>query len=198
MAAHAAGTALGLAECVAAVVGGVNAMLWSGTTVGICQLGALSRVGRCQSLEAAADGYGRGEGFAVLVLTAQGTHGEDRGARSEASPPPAAMLAATAVNQDGRSSSLTAPNGPAQTRLIAAALLRASLRAQDVQTLGLHGTGTALGDPLEVGAAAAALSSSVTGQNPEPLSLVAVKSCYGHTEGAAGRTRILLKITRND
>ena len=73
-------------------------------------LQALSPVGRCQTFEASADGYGRGEGFAALVLQSAVSSGLEA-----AGPQPLAVVAGSAVNQDGRSSSLTAPNGPAQT-----------------------------------------------------------------------------------
>lgn len=65
---------------------------------------ALSPVGRCQTFEAAADGYGRGEGFSAVVMRQAGTASES----------PVAIVRGSAVNQDGRSSSLTAPNGPSQ------------------------------------------------------------------------------------
>lgn len=86
------------------------------TTVLHRNVQALSPVGRCQSFEATADGYGRGEGIAVLLLRrAAASHAVDRH-QSNAAPkaPPLALVCGSAVNQDGRSSSLTAPNGPSQ------------------------------------------------------------------------------------
>lgn len=95
-------------EAIAAVSGGINVMLWHETTVGICQLQALSRVGRCKSFDSTGDGYGRGEGFAmVLLVDSSSQTGDD-------STLPKAFISGSAVNQDGRSSSLTAPNGPSQ------------------------------------------------------------------------------------
>lgn len=93
----------------------------------------------------------------------------------------ALLVQGSATNQDGRSSSLTAPNGPAQQALIASAIRRS--RATQVSLLAAHGTGTPLGDPIETGAIGAAL-----GRLPAagPLLLASAKSCYGHTEGAAG------------
>ena len=85
------------------------------------------------------------------------------------------------TNQDGRSSSLTAPNGPAQQALIASAIQRSN--ATQVGLLATHGTGTPLGDPIETGAIGAALGRLPTAG---PLLLSSAKSCYGHTEGAAG------------
>ena len=84
-------------------------------------LQALSPVGRCQSFDAAADGYGRGEGFAALLLT---QHGTAAAQDSSTGLSIWARIRGTAVNQDGRSSSLTAPNGPSQTTLVASALSR--------------------------------------------------------------------------
>jgi acyl transferase domain-containing protein len=98
---------------------------------------------RCKSLDAAADGYVRAEACTTVLLA----WGPEEGCK----------LAATAVNQDGRSSSLTAPNGPSQREAITEAVERAGLalrRGGGVSRLGLHGTGTPLGDPIEVGAAA--------------------------------------------
>ena len=98
---------------------------------------ALSPVGRCQSFDAAADGYGRGEGFAALVLT---QHGAASGLEAEGACV-WAHIRGSAVNQDGRSSSLTAPNGPSQQALLAAALACGELRAADVGLVAVHGTG---------------------------------------------------------
>jgi len=137
--------------------------------------GMLAADGRCKTLDASADGYVRGEAIGALLLRAvqQGS--------SAASA--LALFCSSAVNQDGRSSSLTAPNGPSQQEVMRAALGIAGLSATDVTALGMHGTGTALGDPIEVGAAAAVLNS---GSRPAPLVLMASKSWIGHAEPAAG------------
>jgi acyl transferase domain-containing protein len=94
-------------------------------------------VGRCRTFDAAADGYGRGEGFASLLLT---QHRAPSGAGSGCGAIHA-RLCGTAVNQDGRSSSLTAPNGPSQQALVAAALAAAALGAAAVGLVAVHGTG---------------------------------------------------------
>ena len=88
----------------------------------------------------------------------------------------------TAVNQDGRSSGLTAPSGLSQQAVIRVVLRAGSLAPKDIQLLQMHGTGTSLGDPIEFGASLAALK-RVTGA---PLMLEAVKSYIGHTECASG------------
>jgi NADPH:quinone reductase-like Zn-dependent oxidoreductase/acyl carrier protein len=96
-----------------------------------------------------------------------------------------AVLAGSAVNQDGRSSSLTAPNGPSQQEVINAALHAGELTAADVSHLQMHGTGTPLGDPIELGAATASLLRRGASRTA-PLYLTAAKSFMGHAEPAAG------------
>ena len=93
------------------------------------------------------------------------------------------IVGGSAVNQDGRSSSLTAPNGPSQQTVIRTALRDASVEGRDIQIIQLHGTGTALGDPIEMGSVFATILSY---PNRETLVLQAVKSMVGHTETAAG------------
>ncbi len=100
---------------------------------------------------------------------------------------PVAMVLGTAINQDGRSSGLTAPNGPAQTRLVAEVAGGADLGPGATAFVAVHGTGTPLGDPIEVNALGAALGSG-TDSRRSHVAIGAVKSCYGHTEGTAGLT----------
>ena len=163
-----------------AFVTGVNLMLYVGTSASICALSALSADGRCKTYDASGDGYGRGEGATTLHLNAAagGTVVDSRGV--------IARMAGSHVNEDGRSSSLTAPHGPSQKLLIDAAL--ADARRCDagadrvVCFVAVHGTGTALGDPIEVsalGKAYARMGAMAFGSN---------KSIFGHTEGAAGVT----------
>ena len=181
----------------AAVAGGINIMLEASTTAGICQLQALSPVGRCRSFDASGDGYGRGEGFVAAVMQRH-----DPAAARRHSASICGLLLGSAVNQAGRSSGLTAPNGPSQSSLLRATLAAAGLASSELRFLSVHGTGTALGDPIEVGALAQALpgssrarggSSSSSAEAPRiPLTLASNKACYGHTEGAAGLTGLLL------
>ena len=95
------------------------------------------------------------------------------------------MLCGTAVNQDGRSSALTAPHGPSQQQVMRSCLLASEIDACSVQVLQMHGTGTPLGDPIEVGAASAVLLSDAQART-FPVHMSAVKSNIGHTEAAAG------------
>ena len=99
--------------------------------------------GRCKAFDVAADGYGRGEGCGVVVLKRLSDAISD-GDRI------LALIRATAVNQDGPSSGLTAPNGPAQEAVIHEALALAGLSPHEVGYIEAHGTGTQLGDPLEM------------------------------------------------
>ena len=182
VATHLAHKGLLEAETTGAVAGGTNIMLSPITTVAICQLQALSVEGRCKSFDAGADGYGRGDGFAVVVL-----------GRAPAAASAVAILQGTAVNQDGQSSGLTAPNGPAQTRLVLNTLRQASMQPSSLRFVAVHGTGTPLGDPIEVGALAVAMKGRRTQHHDlGPVMLGSIKSCYGHTEGAAGLTGLLL------
>lgn len=141
--------------------------------------GMLAADGRCKTLDAAADGYVRAEAAGALFLEMLP---EAQLQRQQAAV--TAVVEGSAVGQDGRSSGLTAPNGPAQQEVMRAALASAGLTAAGVGTVQLHGTGTSLGDPIEVGALAAVM---VAGRPPDaPLALMAGKSLVGHSEPAAG------------
>lgn len=140
--------------------------------------------GRCKAIDESSDGFSRGEGITALELAA-----------INESSCYDCILKGTYVNQDGRSSRLTAPNGPAQSALIAGALRRSKRLPSDVTQLMLHGTGTPLGDPIEIGAAFKVYSQGTMGH--ECLSLSAVKSSIGHTEAAAGIASLIGAIRTN-
>ena len=104
----------------------------------------LAADGRCKALDSRADGYGRAEGCVVHLLTSR----VDAMSADEVSP--VVVISGSAALQDGRSSSLTAPNGPAQQQVVRAALRAARLSSDAIHVVEMHGTGTALGDPIEV------------------------------------------------
>jgi len=177
VAVHQACQALRAGECDAALAGGVNLILGVQSMLATCGARMLSPDGRCKTFDAAADGYARGEGCGVVVLKRL-VDAERDGDRI------LAVIRGSAVNQDGASGGLTVPNGPSQRRLIEAALAQAGIPPADVAYLETHGTGTKLGDPIEVQAAAQALG---TGRPlHRPLLLGAVKANIGHLEAAAG------------
>ena len=145
---HQACQALHTGDCDLALAGGVNVLLSPVITIATSRARMLSPDGRCKTFDAAADGYVRSEGCGMLVLKRLSDAVRD-GDRIQA------VIRGSAVNQDGASGGLTVPNGGAQQRVIAAALSRSGLAGGDVDYLEAHGTGTALGDPIEVQAAAA-------------------------------------------
>jgi acyl transferase domain-containing protein len=160
-----------------ALVGGVNLMLAPGVTVALSKAQMMSPDGRCKAFDAAADGYVRGEGGGVVVLKRL------RDALS-AGDRILAVIRGTAVNHDGRSNGLSAPNGPAQEAVLRAALQDAHLSPLDIGYIEAHGTGTRLGDPIEI---EALLSVLCQDRSPaSPLMLGSVKTNIGHLESAAG------------
>ncbi|HEV3457575.1 MAG TPA: aminotransferase class III-fold pyridoxal phosphate-dependent enzyme, partial [Thermoanaerobaculia bacterium] len=183
-----AAAALRRGEADLALVGGVSLMLTPEPYVALSKLQALSADGRCKAFDAAADGYGRGEGCAVVVL-ARLAEAERRGDRVQA------VIRGTAVQHGGRANGLTAPNAHAQEAVIRAALAAAGVAPEEVDYLEAHGTGTALGDPIE----AEALGRVFAGRAPEtPLWIGSVKTNLGHLESAAGMAGLLKVILSLD
>ena len=188
VAVHQACQALHSGDCDLALAGGVNVLLSPVSIIAASRARMLSPDGRCKTFDAAADGYVRSEGCGILVLKRLSDAVRD-GDRIRA------VIRGSAVNQDGASSGLTVPNGGAQQRLIAAALARAGLAGGDVDYLEAHGTGTPLGDPIEVQAAGAVYGA---GRDPDrPLLIGSVKTNIGHLEsasGVAGLIKVVLSL----
>jgi pimaricinolide synthase PimS1 len=174
VAVHQACRALEGRETDLALAGGVNAILVPKSHVFFSALRAMSPVGRCKSFDASADGYVRSEGCGVVVLKRLADARRD-GDRIFA------VIRGSAINQDGRSNGLTAPSGLAQEAVMRAALARAGLSPADVDYLEAHGTGTPLGDPIELQAIGA-----VHRGRPDAIAIGSLKSQIGHSEGAAG------------
>jgi acyl transferase domain-containing protein/acyl carrier protein len=182
---HLAAESLRRGECERAIVGGVNLMVSPEGMVLSCKLRALARDGRCKTFDASADGYGRGEGCGVLVLRRL----SDARASGDRI---LALIRGSAVNHNGTSSGLTVPSGEAQTQVIAAALADAGVDPASVGYLEAHGTGTVLGDPIELRAAAAALGAGRPAE--DALWVGSVKTNIGHLEGAAGMAGIMKTV----
>ncbi|MCB0180221.1 MAG: SDR family NAD(P)-dependent oxidoreductase, partial [Anaerolineae bacterium] len=177
VAVHLACQSLRRKESNMALVGGVNLYLLPGSNINLSKARMLAPDGRCKTFDAAADGFGRGEGCAVVVLKRLSDAVNDGDNIL-------AVIRGSAINQDGRSSGLTAPNGPSQKAVIRQALSDAGVEPSQIDYLEAHGTGTALGDPIEVQALA-----DVLGQNrpsDKPLIIGSVKTNIGHLEAAAG------------
>ncbi|MCS3780477.1 type I polyketide synthase [Tsukamurella ocularis] len=160
-----------------ALAGGVNLMLSPNFTVAASTGGFLSPTSTSRAFDAAANGYVRGEGAALVVLKplAQARADGDR---------VYATVLGTAVSQDGRTNGITVPNGDSQKRAIEAALARAGIAADSVDYVEAHGTGTPVGDPIE----ATAIGEIYGAGRPadRPLVIGSVKTNLGHLEAAAG------------
>lgn len=176
VATHLACQALHAGECERAVVAGVNLLLDPEITIGLAAAGMLSPDGRCKSFDAAADGYGRGEGCGVVIL-------KPLAAAQAAGDRVYAVIRGSAVNSDGGSNGLTAPNPAAQRAVLSSAYAGAGVDPSAVQYVECHGTGTLLGDPIEAGALGALVGA---GRAAAPCLIGSVKSNIGHLEAAAG------------
>ncbi|GAA4597889.1 acyl transferase domain-containing protein/surfactin synthase thioesterase subunit [Actinoplanes octamycinicus] len=174
---HLAAEAIRGGDCDVAVVGGVNLLLDPSVFTVLAGVGALAADGRCHSFCGGGDGYGRGEGGGVVVLKRLSAARRDRDQVL-------AVVEATGVNHDGACSGLTVPNGRAQRALIESTLRRAGLSGADVDYLEAHGTGTPLGDPIELAAASEAFCADRPARRP--LLVGSAKSQIGHLEAAAG------------
>ena len=185
-----------------ALVAGVNLLQVPETTMMFQRAGMITPDGRCKTLDAAADGYVRGEACGSVMLLdldvvfASGA-GTGAGAGAGDGAFPAEVIGAF-VNQDGRSSTLTAPNGPAQQTAMRGAIATAQGNGGDIGDIGtvqMHGTGTPLGDPIEVGAIAAVFDHAAGAAGGfGTLSLGAPKSSMGHSEPAAGISSMIRAV----
>jgi hybrid polyketide synthase/nonribosomal peptide synthetase FtdB len=177
VAVHLAAQSLRSRECRVALVGGVNVLLSPNLDSALTRARMLSPTGHCRTFDTAADGYVRGEGCGVVVLKrlADALAEGDR---------IRAVIRGSAVNQDGRSNGLTAPSARAQERVVRAALQAARVEVGEVGYIEAHGTGTPLGDPIEVQALAKAFGARDA--TCEPAYLGSLKPNIGHLEAAAG------------
>ena len=177
VAVHQAAASLRGGEVDLALAGGVHAVLSPPITRFMAEFGMLSPSGRCRTFDADADGFVRGEGCGVVVLKRL-SDAEADGDRIWG------VILGSAVNQNGASAALTVPNGTAQEQVLEEALSRAGIPPDELDYLEAHATGSQLGDPIEVRAAA-----TVYGRGravDRPLLLGTAKTNIGHLESAAG------------
>jgi myxalamid-type polyketide synthase MxaE and MxaD len=185
---HQACMSLRTGESDVALAGGALLILSPFGHISACKGGMLSPAGRCKTFDASADGYVRAEGVGMLVLKRL----KDAEAQGDNI---LAVIRGTACNQDGRSGGLTAPNGKSQEAVIMQALADARVMPAEVAYVETHGTGTSLGDPIEVQALGAVHANQR--DSDKPLLIGSVKTNIGHTEalaGVAGLMKVVLAL----
>ena len=189
LAVHLACQSLRNGESDLALAGGVSLILAPEHLIGICQMNALSPDGRCKTFDANADGFGQGEGCGMIALK----RFSDAQADGDTV---LAVIQGSAVNHDGQARTVTTPSGPAQRAMLKDALANAGLEPHRIDFVETHGTGTPLGDPIEVSAIARVLCKDRT----KPLYLGAVKANVGHLDsaaGIAGLMKVVLSLQHN-
>lgn len=161
-------------ECDLALVGGVHRLIAPEESVSLAKAHMLSPDGRCKVFDASANGYVRAEGCGMIVLKRLSDAQADGDKIL-------ALIRGSAINQDGRTSGLTVPNGPQQAAVIRQAIANSGITPEHISYVEAHGTGTSLGDPIEIGALG-----TVFHQRSQPLMVGSVKTNIGHLEAAAG------------
>lgn len=185
---HRAIEAMRQGNCEQAIVGGVNVISAPDIFIGASRAGMLSEDGRCKTFDKDADGYGRGEGVGALLLKPLDAALRDGDHIY-------ALVRGSAENHGGRAQSPTAPNPAAQRDLLVSAYTRANIDPRTVGYIEVHGTGTALGDPIEIdglkGAFEALYEKAGVPVTRKHCGLGSVKTNVGHLEAAAGIAGIL-------
>lgn len=172
-------------ECDLALAGGVNLLLTPDSSIAFSRTRMLDPSGRCKTFDASANGYVRGEGGGVIVLKRLSDAQKDGDHIL-------AVVRGSAVNHNGRSSSLVAPNGPAQQSVIQTALEMSGIEPRQVDFVEVQGTGTAVGQSLEVGAITNILGAERNADTP--LYVGSVKTNFGHLEGASGIASLIKTV----
>ncbi|KAI0531882.1 polyketide synthase [Xylaria digitata] len=179
---HLACTALNNRECNAAVVAGANIIMSPQQQIATVKAGILSATSTCHTFSEDADGYGRGEAVGCLFLKRL----EDA---IENNDPIRAIIAATAVNSNGRVPGITQPSAASQASVIRKAYMRAGYGLNQTSYVECHGTGTPVGDPIEI----EGLSTVFSGSS-NPMLLGSVKTNMGHSEAASGITAVMKTV----
>ncbi|TMP47148.1 hypothetical protein CWB96_19935 [Pseudoalteromonas citrea] len=174
-------------DCDMALAGGVNLLLRPELTMSICKASMLSPDGLCKSFDASANGYVRSEGVACVVVKRLADARKDGDHIL-------AVIKSSGSNQDGQTSGITVPNGLSQQKLLKKTLSAAGLSGADIDYAEAHGTGTAVGDPIEVNALGKVLGQSKGRDKNEPCLIGSVKSNIGHTEPTAGIAGLIKTI----
>ena len=182
---HLASQSLRAGECDVALAGGVNVILAPQMHIGFSRARMLSLDGQCKTFDQAADGYVRSEGCAVVVLKRLSDAIRDGDCIR-------AVVRASATNHDGRSGGLTAPSSRAQASVVREVLTKSETSIDDVGMIEAHGTGTSLGDPIEM----EALGEVFRGRSLHlsPIAVGSVKTNLGHTEAASGMAGFLKAV----
>jgi acyl transferase domain-containing protein len=183
---HVAMQALRNKDCKIAVVGAASIISEPDQSLNFCRLGALSPEARCKSFDDAANGYIRSEGVCAMIIKRLSDAQKDGDNIL-------AIIKGSAVNQDGKSKRLTAPSTAAQGLMHAAALKNAQLQPTDIDYIEAHGTGTKVGDPVEINGILLAYKNFRT--KDKPLYIGAIKSNIGHMECNAGMASMFKVIT---
>ena len=171
-----------LGESSIAIVGGVNVLLMPELSISFSQAKMLSSDGHCKTFDRAANGYVRGEGCGIVILKLLSDAQRDGDNILS-------VIRGSSVNQDGASGGLTVPSGPAQELVIKEALAQANLNPDDIDYIEAHGTGTALGDPIEINSLYRVFGKNKNNNKrkiTEPLIIGTVKTNIGHLEAASG------------
>lgn len=174
---HLACESLRRKECDLALGGGIQLLTHPGVSIAFTKARMLSVDGQCKTFDADANGYVRGEGGGVFLLKRLSDAVRD-------SDTVLAVINGSAVNQDGASGGLTVPSGPSQQAVISSALKMSGFSPQDIGYIEAHGTGTPLGDPIEIGALSAVYGADRP--HDQPLVVGSVKTNIGHLEAGAG------------
>ncbi|KAI1146902.1 hypothetical protein F4825DRAFT_456023 [Nemania diffusa] len=180
---HLAINAIRAGDCNAAIVASANWIADPGVQIALNKLGALSASGRCHTFDARAEGYGRGEGYGAIYLKKAALAVADNS-------PIRAMIRGTAINSNGRTGGITRPSANGQELVIREAYRNAGgIPFQDTSYFECHGTGTYVGDPIEVAAVGRVFAADRSAN--DPLLIGSVKSNIGHSEGASALASIM-------